>query len=226
MAERKINTESSWNGWQNKRKIGRRKISRSIPARTVLQMIDGWHFARDLKLPFNRFVTIRPALINDLTPDERVAYWETARNKIAQFARDNDFEHVSLWSRESTRDTGQDEHLHLLTHVPLSIADRFDGTANRWYGDSDEIKIKPADYRLRRQRSGNIHTAVTYLAKNSPQAARVEKLRLTYRLGGPILGKRVGWSRNISPAAQARHEARFRIQGEFGYDRAVRADLR
>lgn len=210
---------TDWEGWQRRRRIGRRKVSKSLSAVEVRQMLNAWHFARQIKLPFNRLVTIRPQIINDLSPAERITYFEGSRNKIAQFARDNRFAHVIVWSRESTRDTGEDEHLHLLTHIPDALQSRFDDNGSGWYGGSDEIDLTPADYRMERQPSGRLHSAITYLAKNAPGVARHRNY--TYRLGGPILGKRAGWSRNLSPAAQARHEARHLIRREFGHDRAI-----
>ncbi|KQP44026.1 hypothetical protein ASF34_21655 [Methylobacterium sp. Leaf106] len=191
---------------------------------TVGHMFNAWHFAKDLKLPFNRFVTIRPIIIDNLSPAERIVLWDDYKNKIAQFARDNHFEHINVWSRESTRDTGEAEHLHLLTHIPPSLQEAFADNVAKWCGDTDEIDVRPADYRLARQPSGRLHSAITYLAKNSPSAAKFRNF--TYRLGGPILGKRAGWSRNLSPAAIARAEARHLIKTEFGHDRAIRSDLR
>jgi hypothetical protein len=48
-------------------------------------------------------------------------------------------------------------------------------------------------------------SAITYITKNSPQAAHGTDR--DYRKGGPILGKRVGCSRNIDATARARHKA-------------------
>lgn len=214
----------NWDSWPKKRKIANRKVSKSLSTTLVGQMFDAWYFARDeLKLPFNRFVTIRPQHINDLIPPERITLFEGYRNKIAQFARDNHFEHVNVWSRESARNTGEDEHLHLLTHIPGEFQATFDANGNGWFVEEDEIKIKPADYIQRLQRSGRRHSAITYLSKNAPAAARSRNF--TYRLGGPILGKRAGWSRNIAPEVQAQAEARHLIRQEFGHDRAIRHDL-
>lgn len=215
---------TDWEGWQKRRKIGRRKVSKSLSAVEVGHMFKAWHFAEQIKQPCNRLVTIRPRVINELSPAERITYFEGARNKIAQFARDNRFEHVSIWSRESTRNTGEDEHLHLLTHIPSQFLDRFDDIGSGWYGGTDEIDIRQSDYRIKLTPSGRRHSAITYLAKNAPGIA--SRRGYTYRLGGPILGKRAGLSRNLSPKAQARHEARHLIRSEFDHERAIRQDLR
>lgn len=215
---------TDWNGWQKRRSIGRRKVSKSLSAEEVSHMIKAWHFAQQIGMPFNRFVTVRPKMINDLSPAQRIVHFEGVRNKLAQFARDNRFEHVIVWSRESARGSGEDEHLHALVHVPQRLLTRFDDVGSEWYTDEQEIDLTEATYTLKRQASGRMHSAITYLTKNAPAVARYRNF--TYRLGGPILGKRAGWSRNISPSAQQRHEARHMIKSEFGQDRAIRQDLR
>lgn len=215
---------TGWEGWQKRRSIGRRKVSKSLSAKEVGHMFKAWHFAQQIEMPFNRFVTVRPKVINDISPAQRIQHFEGVRNKLAQFARDNRFEHVIVWSRESARGTGEDEHLHALVHVPKRLLDRFDDIGNGWYGDEQEIDLREATYTYQQQASGRVHSAITYLAKNAPGVARFRNF--TYRLGGPILGKRAGWSRNIGPSAQQRHEARHMIKSEFGQERAVREDLR
>ena len=56
--------------WTMKRRIGRRKVSRSISGKAVRDLEAAWHFARDIAKPMNRFVTIRPS---DIDGDNRVA---------------------------------------------------------------------------------------------------------------------------------------------------------
>ncbi len=105
----------AWETWTRKRKIGRLKESRSIPARTVSNLTNAWYFAaQGLGLNFNLFVTVRPKDIDSLTPRQRITRWEEIRNKIAQFARDHGYECVLIWARESDPGTGRNEHLHVL----------------------------------------------------------------------------------------------------------------
>lgn len=99
-----------WKNWTKKRKIGRLKVSRSIPAETVWNLTDAWLFAaQTLGLNCNLFITVRPKNIDDLTPPERIKLWEDIRNKIAQFGRDHEYEPVLIWSRESDPGTGKNE---------------------------------------------------------------------------------------------------------------------
>jgi hypothetical protein len=197
----------TWKNWTKKRKIGRLKVTRSIEAKTVWNLTAAWYFAaQTLGLNFNLFVTIRPADIDNLTPLERITYWQRILNKIAQFARDHGYECVLIWSRESDRGTGTNEHLHVLTHIPRGLRAAFERNAAGWYGDAVEIDTRPATYRVRWTRKGARRSAITYITKNSPKAAHGTDR--DYRLGGPILGKRVGCSRNIDAAARASHQAR------------------
>ena len=198
-------TTETWERWQRKRKIGRRKVSRSLPAKVVANLTEAWYFAARVGLNCNQFVTIRPLDSNGLTPPECQVRWQDILNKIAQFARDHDFEGVLIWSRESDPGTGANEHLHVLTHIPPKLIRRFRETASGWFAKAGEINIRHADYRIRWTASGKQRSAIGYITKNSPQAAHGTDR--DYRKGGPILGKRVGCSRNIDATARARHKA-------------------
>ncbi len=207
-------TTDTWDGWHRKRKIGRRKVSRSLSAGVVANLTEGWYFASRLGLNCNLLVTVRPHDINDLIPPQRQERWQDVLNQIGQFARDHAFECVHIWSRESDPSTGSNEHLHILTHIPPKLIRRFRDNASGWFTRAAEIDIRRADYRVRRTASGKQRSAIGYLTKNSPQAAYGRPRE--YRKGGPILGKRAGCSRNIDVSARAIWEARQAIQREFG----------
>jgi hypothetical protein len=212
-----------WEGWHRKRKIGRRKVSRSIRARVVGNLGEAWYFApQKLGLNFNLFVTVRLHDIDALTPVERIGRWQNVINKVAQFTRDHDFECVHIWSRESDPGTGAREHLHLLTHVPPVLIKRFRAVASRWFSGQDEIDIRRADYRIRKTPKGIFRSMIGYVTKNSPQAAHGRPVE--YRKGGPILGKRVGCSRNVDALARAAWEARRAVQREFGRSLRITSD--
>jgi hypothetical protein len=208
-------TTETWKGWYRKRKIGRRKVSRSLSAEVVANLTEAWYFAaQSLGLNCNLFVTVRPHDINDLTPLQRQERWQDVQNKIAQFARDHDSESVYIWCRESDPVAGTNEHLHMLTHIPTKLIGLFKDNASGWFAKAAEIDIRRADYRVCWTASGKQRSAIGYLTKNSPQAAYGRPRE--YRKGGPILGKRAGCSRNIDVSARAAWEARRAIQREFG----------
>jgi hypothetical protein len=187
--------------WTKKRKIGRQKVSKSISGRDVKNMESAWHFAREIGKPLNRFITFRPCDINVQTLKQRIGTWTKWRNRLAQFARDNNFEFTCLWTRESERKTGKNEHLHILMHVPAGRLKRFDALVKQWPGDPQEIDCRPSTYQTQITPSGKQKNVLTYVTKNSPQAAYTG--RRFYQAGGPILGKRCGTSRNLSPQTRA-----------------------
>jgi hypothetical protein len=204
-----------WEGWTRKRKIGRKRVTRSITAAVVRNLTDAWWFsAQKLGLNFNRFVTFRPHDVDQLNPEQRGALWHVMLNKLSQFARDHGFECVLVWSRESKPGSGAGEHLHVLMHVPPQLFSRFHQVVTDWLPHPDEIKIKPADYQTRNLSPGKRGTVLRYVTKNSPQAAwGTDRM---YQKGGPILGKRAGCSRNVDARARAAWEARQAIRRDLG----------
>ncbi|MEK9280687.1 hypothetical protein MTR72_13680 [Bradyrhizobium sp. ISRA442] len=188
--------------WTKKTKIGRRSITRQLTLRQVRDLKSAWHHAKTVGQPVNRFITFRPHDINDQDAEQRIDTWWRWRNKLAQFARDNDFDFTCLWTRESERHTGKNEHLHVLMHVPRSLQKRFDRVVEAWCDGTDEIDVRGCTYQIRRNERGGEESVLTYIAKNSPQANRF--LNHTVQYGGPIFGKRYGLSSNLTAKARAR----------------------
>lgn len=199
--------------WIFRKDWGARLDSAPIKARDVHTLTGAWYLARQQGAELDRFITIRPHNIDDHTPDQRQRILASYLNKLGQFARDNGFEFTHIWSRESDRVTGCREHLHVLMHVPNHLLKTFDTVVEGWVRYPEEIKVCHATYQTRFTRSHKQRNAVGYLTKNSPQAAHNSNRE--YRLGGPILGKRAGCSRNIDQRAQARSDARAAARREL-----------
>jgi hypothetical protein len=200
--------------WTRRRKIGRRKVARSIKAADIHDLEAMWHFARAIGLPLNRFISIKPHSINDIDVEERIRLWSSFRNKLAQFARDNEFDFTCIWTRESEVDTGRNEHLHVLMHVPPHLHTRFSKVVLGWAQYTSEIDCRPANYRVGRSRAGKLRSSFTYITKNSPQAAH--NTMRSYQKGGPILGKRFGSSSNLSARARTSADVRGQLQRDLG----------
>jgi hypothetical protein len=199
-------TAEEFENWTTKRRIGKRKVSRSIPGKAVRELEAAWRFAKSIGQPMNRFVTIKPSGIDDHTPVGRIKIWQHWRNRLAQFARDNGFPFTSVWTRESEPDTGRKEHLHLLMHVPRKQLRQFDDLMDQWDGKTGQILNEPAGYDTRVTETGRHKNVFNYMTKNSPQAAY--KRKRYFRSGGPILGKRFGTTANIAGKARAVAEVR------------------
>jgi hypothetical protein len=208
--------------WTEKRKIGRKKVGRSIAGRQVKAIDEAWWFAKAIGLPLNRFLSIRPHGIDGVPAEDRSNLWSRYRNKLAQFARDNGFAFACIWSRESEPMTGNKEHLHVLMHVPPKLQKRFDAMIRRWSdaldlqkdreggggSNSAAIDCRPANYRTHRTRSWKKRNVVTYITKNSPQAAWTKER--SFQKGGPIVGKRTGMTRILDQNCIARHQQKLR----------------
>ncbi|MGC0391109.1 hypothetical protein [Bradyrhizobium sp. USDA 241] len=200
--------------WTTKTKIGRRKVTRSLTLAQVKDAQSAWHHARSIGQPMNRFVTFRPRSIDAQDPAQRVKTWSKWRNKLAQFARDNGFEFTCLWTRESERDTGMKEHMHVLMHVPCDMQRRFNKVVKGWCDGPDEIDVTPCHYKTKTNHKGGPSNVLTYVTKNSPQAGRF--LQRVIQLGGPIFGNRYGLSRNLTARARARAAVAGRLRQDLG----------
>ena len=200
MTNRQIYAPSDWT---KKRKIGNKRISKSIKAKAVKEVENSAFFARRIGLELNLLMTIRHHDIDSLSPEERNIRRERDLNRIKQYARDNVFTTAFVWSRESDRGTGDGEHLHILIHVPSALRQNFMNVVIKW---SSDVHIRDADYKCHELRSGKMGSGLRYILKNSPQAAW--KTSRAKALGGPILGKRCGSSRNIDVKARELYHAR------------------
>jgi hypothetical protein len=209
-----------YSNWTKKSKIGRRKVTKSLKISEALDLQSGWHHANKIELPVNRFITFRPADINEQNPEQRIKTWTMWRNKLAQFARDQGFDFTCLWTRESQRGTGENEHMHVLMHVPSRLKHRFDKVVGAWCSGTDEIDVRPCSYHTKKNDKGGDENVLTYISKNCPQAGRF--FQRTIQLGGPIFGKRYGLSRNLDARARSRAEVRGGLRRDLRLPSAVR----
>jgi hypothetical protein len=191
-------------------------------------MEQAWQFARMITpevpqrsrhrigIGCNLLVTISPRAVNELPRTERTNFWARMRNKIAEFARYHGFEHMCVWSRESAPWSRQrelpvanGEHMHMLTYIPPTLVEQFKKTGKKkWAKYPDEFDVTSATYEVRRTSNGRWRSARTYLTKNSPQAFRFKAE--SWKEGGPIHGKRNGWSTNLGRSARLRYEVQQR----------------
>lgn len=206
--------------WTAKSKIGRRKVTKSLKISEVIDLQSAWHHANKIGLPVNRFITFRPADINEQDPEQRIETWTVWRNKLAQFARDHGFDFTCLWTRESQRGTGANEHLHVLMHVPRELQRRFDKIVRGWRDGTADIDVRRCTYQTKVNRKGGQSNVLTYVSKNSPQAGRF--LDRIIQLGGPIFGKRYGLSRNLTPRARARADVVGGLRRDLGLVTVIR----
>jgi hypothetical protein len=72
--------------------------------------------------------------------------------------------------------------MHVLMHVPCDQQRRFKTVVKGWCGGTDEIDVRPCDYRTKTNHKGGQSNMMTYVTKNSPQAQRF--WRRVIQLGG------------------------------------------
>lgn len=183
-----------------KKKSPSKSTTKSIPAKVVKEIESSNDFARIIGLDLNQFVTIVHEDIDTLDPEAKKKRHEADLNRLKQYARDNNFDTAFVWSRESERQTGNREHLHVRIHIPPEFQNSFKRVVERWPADVD---IRKASYTKRLLPSGKTKSDIGYLLKNSPQAAWGTSRM--FQLGGPIVGKRCGCSRNINMNSQEIH---------------------
>jgi hypothetical protein len=106
-------------------------------------------------------------------------------------------------------------------HVPPKLHDQFDAMIDRWSRALDDeggsggggsnfaaIDCRPSTYRTGRSSSGKKRNVITYITKNSPQAAFTKER--SFQKGGPIVGKRCGMTRNLDQSCIMRQQQKLR----------------
>ena len=200
--------------WYRQRKVGLRKVSRCIRLkRTVVALLDAAAHAERLGRPLNLFISVKPTEMDEMPAEDRPRYWQQLICAIGQPLRNAGLSVTHLWSRESCRlfNDGRSEHLHLLIHIPnRKMRRKIEAYLNTRFKQAGDVDIRPASTAAKRTSNGRYHCIVTYVLKNmSPSVARGTSM--SYRPGGPILGKRCGCSRDIDSRAVAEWRARYRI---------------
>jgi hypothetical protein len=155
-----------------------------------------WYEAKRLNRPLNRMLTIKPG--GDLSSLGHAKLVDWTWNKLGGWSRYHAGGFYCVLTREKGH--GGSEHFHALVHVPPRKAELFERTVRRWFGETADIDIRPADQTVRWSPSGKIRSAIGYLTKQRlPQAAW--RTPYSRQAGGPVLGKRYRITRNLlSPA--------------------------
>lgn len=209
---------------RSKKKPPSRRKNR--PAKKTLSLtakqVHGLHRAAEhagrLEMPLNNFVTITTEGINSDDAERRFRFWQRLINRICQFFRDRSLKTAFIWTRESQRHGGENEHLHLLIHVHPTHSKSFKRLMEKWCLEKDglNVDVRKANNLKRILANGKIGSVVDYMAKNSPQAAyHGDRL---YRPGGPIRGKRCGCSQNLQVAYSDRRSLEASWTRSTGYN--------
>jgi hypothetical protein len=189
------------------------RLSHALALEQARAVMAAAQAARLIGLPFNRHVTIHWAAAG--VADGEAA---SAGGRFLALVRDwlRKRQAATSWAWVRENGDGKGSHVHILIHVPLSVS--WDAwRLRRWL-----VRVSGSPYRsgvIRTQRIGgranaasaapevyeaNLAAVVAYLVKGTSRDA-AEALGLERQeAGGPIIGKRAGWSENVGRAARAR----------------------
>lgn len=194
-----------WGGARNRAN----RVSSFLTLAQCEALIAAADHAERIGLPFNRHWTVHYATAGIAEAD--AARFIGRLNKITgEYSRRHGGRYASIWVREGG--DGKGGHVHILMHVPAYLS--LKGRTRRWVrlagGEcrSGVSYIRAVAGRVAAADSGGEHYAANaakvraYLLKGAHPAAR-QALGLDRKAeGGPIIGKRCGWTENIGQTAR------------------------
>lgn len=165
--------------------------------------------AERIGLPFNRHWTVHYQTAGIAEAD--AARFIGRLNKlVGEYSRRHGGRFAAIWVREGGE--GKGGHVHILMHLPARLS--LKGRTRRWVKRAGGTCRSGASYvravagRLLAAESGSEHYAVNvaavraYLLKGAGEEAGRALGLARMGEGGPIIGKRCGWTQNIGRAAR------------------------
>jgi hypothetical protein len=185
--------------WYLRKTVGGKQVSRSLCRDEVSEIMNGAQHANVIGAPLNLLVTIKPARVDGIAPEERFGFWQDELKYLSQACRNDNVPHTYVWSREARQD-GTGEHLHVLMHAPDGVRQTLAKGLGARHAGPGEVDVRRARTTGWRAKNGRHHSMPAYVAKEmSPQARFATNLNR--KPGSPIAGKRCGTTRNVSNKA-------------------------
>lgn len=164
-------------------------------------------------------VTLRPAVFQTMTFEERDREVRRFLKRIRSFYADNDdmppLAYLLTREAEYGDVEGCSEHVHLLIHTGTGKVKRKLRRYLLQRYTEIEVKVATASPDRVRLRGGEIGDASTYSLK-AVDAAYAKKHELPHRFSGPVYGARVFWSKNLNPARPRIRVPRPKAKGQIG----------
>ena len=186
-----------------------------ISSSATYGLVEAQAFAREVGMPFNRFITISwfKADIDDEQAPGVIAHF---LKMAGGWLRSQHGQLAWLYVRECDPRSAIGSHVHILAHVPPRLATSFGRRTRGWIvGATGKRYVKGTIKSRAVGRSSmtfennldayvvNLAQVMAYVLKGAaPEARRVLNLPGPFR-PGPVVGKRVGTSQNIGKAARA-----------------------
>ena len=174
-------------------------------------MIEAAIFAERIGLPFNRHWTVHYEMAG-IAERDGALFVGRLLTLVRKFVRRAGGDLAALWARENGH--GKGGHVHILLHLPNGLTLR--NRTRRWIKAAGGNPVR----RVSKVRAiggaarpdgdhyrANANEVTAYLLKGaSNETGRALGLN-RYGDGGPIIGKRAGWTANIGQAARKRAKA-------------------
>lgn len=167
--------------------------------------------AEQLGLPFNRHWTVHYESAG-IDEANAMAFIRRLLKLSGDYARRNGAQLAAVWCRENGRRKGG--HVHILLHMPADLP--LKGYTRRWVrlagGQCRKgvSHVRSIGGNLKAAKSGsehyrqNVANVRAYLMKGATSATGNALGLERFGIGGPIVGKRCGWTQNIGSAARKR----------------------
>ena len=203
------------------------RISHSLTPKQTRQIIAATHEAERHGKPFNRHITIHWEAAG--VPDNKAMAATTAFLKAMRDWTGG--KAAYLWVRENGDAKGS--HVHILAHI---AADKswHGQRVRRWIerisgqpyikGAIFTRKIKGCDNPGSELYQANLAAVLAYILKGA-NAETTMALGIAHEPGGQVIGKRCGWSRNISPRRQGHPKEMQKLPNDLGKYLAKRIGL-
>lgn len=168
-------------------------------------------FADRIGLPFNRHWTVHYQMAG-IAERDGAAFVGRLVSLVRKQVRRAGGELAALWARENG--DGKGEHVHILMHLPTGMTLR--NRTRRWIKAAGgrpvrrASKVRTIGGTLRNAKIGgecfraNAQAVLAYLVKAASDETGCALGLPRHGEGGPIIGKRAGWTANIGMAARAR----------------------
>ncbi len=197
----------TWGGARNRADRPSLHLSRA----KVLDMIEAANFAERIGLAFNRHWTVHYEMAG-IAGHEGAAFIGRLLALVRKHVSRAGGKLAALWARENG--DGKGGHVHILLHLPSGMTLR--NRTRRWIkaaggqpvrrvsrvrtigGTLTKAKVGGAGYRA------NADAALAYLLKAASDETGHAFGLPRFGEGGPVIGKRAGWTENIGQAARAR----------------------
>lgn len=194
-----------WGGARNRAD----RVSSFLTLRQCEGLIAAANHAERIGLPFNRHWTVHYQAAG-IAEADAARFIGRLHKIVGEYSRRQGGGFAAIWVREGGE--GKGGHVHILMHLPARLS--LTGRTRRWIRRAGGECRSGASYvravagRLKAAETGGEHyasnaaTVRDYLLKGAgEEVGRALGLKRTGE-GGPVIGKRCGWTQNIGRASR------------------------